>query len=159
MFTQDLNNVLISDFYNMCMIFILGCPRSPPVFYYFQEITYLCVCVCVCSQPWLCRSEIQMTVFSKFLFYVKLTCACLFICLAVRTSVCRTALLYDPTHFPLTFHFLCSHPVSGTTALCKSVTVQSALAGYYCAEAVLLIVSAGTFITPPPSDPVLLLVV
>lgn len=135
----------MSDVYNMCMMFILGSPRSPSVFMTFRK---LLICVCVCSQPWLCRSEIQMTVFSKFLFYVNLTCACLFICLAVRTSVCGTVLLYDPTHFPLTFHFLCSHPVSGTTALCQSVTVQFALAGYYCAEAVLLIVSAGT--CPPP---------
>lgn len=56
---------------------------------------------------------------------------CVFICLSVRTSVCWTALLYDPAHFPLTFHFLYSHPVSRTTALCECVCCAVSLSSHW----------------------------
>lgn len=103
-------------------LFIVGCSRSPPVFTTLRKL--------VCSPPWLCRSKTPCE--SKCLLQVPVlpqtarVPVSLSVCLSVRISVCRTALLYDPAHFPLTFHFLYSHPVSGTTALCCSAGVQYA---------------------------------
>lgn len=64
------------------------------------------------------------TVCSEFLFYPTLpVCLSAYpsVCLSVRISLCGAALLYDPAHFPLTFHFLYSRPVSGAAALCECV--------------------------------------
>lgn len=89
----------------------------------------------MCSQPWLCHSTAPNQSLSapSSCFASKLP-VCLLLHLSVsppvRISVCGTVLLYDPVHFPLTFHFLHSHPVSGTTVLCTSVLFHCALTGY-----------------------------
>ncbi len=111
MFTR--NNVK-----NSPHIFIHCWPSSiPSCFHYSQEISYLCVVNHGCGTPRESNCALQVPVLPQ-------TTVCLSrylsVCLCVCVS-CRTAQLYDPTHFPLTFHFLDSHPVSRTTALCESI--------------------------------------
>lgn len=78
--------------------------------------------MCAVSHGCHSKNTVQIKLSAKSSCFIQnYPSASLFICLSERTSVCRTALLYDPAHFPLTFHFLYSHPVSGTTALCETV--------------------------------------
>lgn len=95
----------------------------------------------VCSRAWLCRSK---TPAPSSCFTLNYPSACLSVCLRVRVSVCTTVLPHDPAHFPLTFHFLCLHPVSVTAALrecvCRGVSLLSP-AGCCCSEAAFVTVS------------------
>lgn len=94
-------------------------PPSPPVFIPLRKLVFFFF---LCSRVWQLPSEtscesncpLQVPVLPQT------TGLSVSVCLSVcgNQCVCGTALLYDPAHFPLTFHFLCSHPVRGTTALC-----------------------------------------
>ncbi len=91
-------------------LLIVGHPWSPPVFITLRKLV---ICVvshgCHCKTPWI-KVSVRSSCYTPNYPYP----------LFIRLSVCL-AVLYDPAHFPLTFHFLYSHPVSGTTALCDSV--------------------------------------
>lgn len=101
-------------------LFMVGRPWSP-CFYYSQEISYLCVA----NRGYVTvKYHTNQTVCSEFLFHLKLpVCLSVYlsVCLSVRITCVWSCAALLPAHFPLTFHFVYSRPVSGTAALSECV--------------------------------------
>lgn len=107
--------VRIGSLFKTVFLFIVVCPGAALILVTLRKRVF------VCHQPRLSQySTVRITQSARSSCFIQNSpSATLFICL--REQVCGAALLYDPAHFPLTFHFLYSHPVSVTTALCESV--------------------------------------